>query len=220
MNDSRVLQRRSAAVAPCVAVAVAIGACTPPVTPGAPAAPAPVVLTDAGPNGHVAWTTPADNGSPITSYFVQLLKNGTVTASASVSPATTTWNTPFTIGVQGTFQALVQACNALGCSVHAASNIVGPPSAPTGVVLTNAGTHGHVTWSPPTFDGGGLGLTSHFVQLLKNGTVVASSVISGSATMWDTPFTIGTTGSWHVLVQAGTVQGFSPHASSNTVVIP
>jgi hypothetical protein len=99
-----------------------------PSAPTAPAAPSAVTATPANASATVAWSAPANNGSPITSYTVTPYVGSTAQTPVTITdspPAASATVTGLTNGTTYTFT--VSATNAVGTgSASAASNAVTP----------------------------------------------------------------------------------------------
>jgi len=136
----------------------------------APAAPGSVTATRGNASASVSWTTPADNGSAITSYVVRYSTDGThwtpAAQSYDGSPATVTG---LTNGTSYVFD--VAAVNAIGTGTFsAASSSVTPattPDPPTSVVGTSGPAQVSVAWTPGAT--GGSAVTSYTVRYSTDG---------------------------------------------------
>ena len=112
---------------PSIAPIISLGPST---TPVAPAAPSAVTATAADGSATVSWTTPANGGSPITSYSVT-----PTTGTTTLPPTVVTGNPPVTsVSVGGLTDGLsytftVTATNAAG---------TGPSSTPSNAVTPSA----------------------------------------------------------------------------------
>ncbi|NNE94853.1 MAG: PKD domain-containing protein, partial [Acidimicrobiales bacterium] len=115
-----------------------------------PAAPGDLTVTPAGLGVAVSWSTPADNGSPITSYTVTL--NGSASTFGS-SPASYATLAP------GSYTVTVAATNGVGTGPAAGpvsftiEQPVEAPGTPSNVNASVSGQTVNVTWSRPD-DGG------------------------------------------------------------------
>lgn len=103
----------------------------------------------------VAWTVPADGGTPITGYTVSASPGGrTCTAKASQTSCTVTG---LTGGKQYSFT--VRAKNSVGASEASSPAVAGvlaaPSSRPQGVSVDVSGSQAVVTWRKPRKTGGG-----------------------------------------------------------------
>jgi titin len=114
-----------------------------PAAPTAPGAPTGVSATAGNGSATVAWTAPANGGSPITSYAVTPYLAGvaqTPTTVTGTPPSTTTTVSGLTNGQSYTFT--VTATNAIGPGpASSASNAVTPSASPAPAFVQQAGTH-------------------------------------------------------------------------------
>ncbi|WP_298856408.1 Ig-like domain repeat protein [uncultured Aquimonas sp.] len=153
----------------------------PPNTPNAPSATA-----GAG-QATVNWTAPANGGSPIIGYTLEISGNGGSSwsdAPGACAPATTEASTatscvasPLTPGAGYEFR--VRAINAIGASSFsdASTTIVilaATPDAPTDVGATAGNQSATVDWTAPTNDGGAA-ITSYTVTGSPSGTCTATA---------------------------------------------
>jgi hypothetical protein len=136
-----------------------------PGTPDAPAAPSVAAATA---QVTVTWSAPADGGSAITGYTVQLSTNAGGLWSDAVgacAPATTESSTaltcvasPLTGGTDYVFR--VRAINATGAGAYSPASVtatppaISPPSAPTAVGAVAGNQSALVSWTAPADDGG------------------------------------------------------------------
>jgi hypothetical protein len=155
------------------------------VAPTAPAAPTSVTATALNQSATVAWSAPANNGSPITSYTVTPFVGAVAQPATVVSgtpPTTSTTIAGLTNGTAYTFT--VTATNGIGTSpASAASNQVTPvaptvPGAPTGVTAKAGNQSATVNWSPPS--NGGSALLLYTVTPYLAGVAQTPTTISGS----------------------------------------
>jgi predicted phage tail protein len=158
----------------------------------APAAPSAVTATRGNAQASVSWTSGADGGSPITGYRVQVLRNGGVLRTVTISGTAT--STVITGLVNGTaYSFRVMAANAFGLSpLSAASSKVTPLGAPVAPAIGHAspgavgGTVSAVArWKAPSSTGGSA-ITGYRVTALRiaaNGTVLSTRTVTVGATL-------------------------------------
>ena len=166
------------------------GAASLPITVGAPVAP---VVTAVGSTGQavVSWTSPANNGSAVTSYVVrtylggvlQSAKTHTLTCTPQpCSPARTWTVNGLTNGSLYTFK--VVAVNARGTGPAGATTIkVGVPTLP-GVPASVHATAGvgsaTVSWVAPA--NGSATITAYIITPYKAGVAQATITVGGTVT--------------------------------------
>ena len=157
----------------------------------APAAPGNLAASAGDGAVHLRWTTPADNGSPLTAIDVSARVNGTSTwlpVASALSPTTTSLSavefadhTPFTNGTLYDFR--VTATNALGVGaaavVSAAPTSTPPPSPPAAPVVVGGVEHLTFTWAP---DLSGAVPTGYAVRYRKVGATSWTCATGVSAT--------------------------------------
>ena len=163
-----------------------------PVAPTVPAAPPAVTATRGNAQASVSWTSGADGGSPITGYRVQVLRNGGVLRTVTLTgTATSTVITGLVNGTTYTFR--VRAVNAVGLgALSTASNAVTPatvPSAPQIGTASPGAPGGGVTatarWNTPASNGGSA-ITGYRVSALRiaaNGTVLSTTTVTVGSTL-------------------------------------
>jgi uncharacterized repeat protein (TIGR02543 family) len=159
------------------------------ITPaGAPSAPTGVSVTSGTGKVTVAWTAPAANGAPITSYTAQAYNDsGTAVAGAicTISAPSTTCDvtTNLVAGTAYTFK--VTATNAAGTgSASTASSsaaINAAPSAPRNVTATSANGSAVVSWDAP-LDERGSAVTGYTVTAYTAGNVAAGTCTATAPT--------------------------------------
>lgn len=159
------------------------------VTPaGVPSAPTGVSVTSGTGKVTVAWTAPATNGSPITSYTAQAYDadgNAVSGATCTISAPSTTCDvsTNLVAGTAYTFR--VTATNAAGTgSASTASSsaaINAAPSAPRNVTATSANGSAVVSWDAP-IDERGSAVTGYTVTAYTAGNVVAGTCTATAPT--------------------------------------
>ena len=157
-----------------------------------PAAPTGVIATRGNARATVSWTSGADGGSPITGYRVQVLRNGVLLSTVSLTGTST--STVITGLVNGTaYSFRVRAVNAVGLGAlsTASSTVtpVGPPSAPV-IGTASPGTPGGTVsavarWSAPASNGGSA-ITGYRVsaqRIAANGTVLSTTTVTVGPTL-------------------------------------
>jgi hypothetical protein len=153
--------------------------------PTAPGAPVGVAASAASGSAGVAWSAPAANGSPITSYTITPYIGAAAqpaTVVAGTPPATSASVSGLTNGVGYTFT--VTATNGIGTGPPSApSNQVTPvaptvPGAPGAVTATAGNQSATVNWSAPA--NGGSPVTLYTVTPALGGVAQPATVISGS----------------------------------------
>ena len=213
--------------------AVGTGGSSPPsnaVTPTAltvPGTPTNVTATAGIGTATVAWSVPANGGSPITSYTVTPSLSGeggtplppvTVTGSP---PAASTVVSGLTNGATYTFT--VGAANAIGPSSSSAPSIPltlpAPPAAPTGVTATVASESSTVSWTAPA--NGGSAITGYTVTPYIGTTAQPATVITGNPPATSkviTGLANGTTYSFKIT--ATNAVGTGPPSAASNLVTP
>ena len=155
---------------------------------GAPSAPTGVSVTSGTGKITVAWTAPAANGAPITSYTAQAYDsdgNAVSGASCIISAPSTTCDvtTNLVAGTAYTFK--VTATNAAGTgSASTASSsaaINAAPSAPRNVTATSANGSAVVSWDAP-LDERGSAVTGYTVTAYTAGNVLAGTCTATAPT--------------------------------------
>ena len=138
-----------------------------------PAAPAIGTATAGTGTATVTWTAPADGGSPITGYSVQVVDAATGTPIGALHPAAAGATILTVTGLTGVaVQLQVQAVNAVGAGPFSAlSNVVTPVTVPAAPMIGTA-TAGEgsatVTWTAPA--DGGSPITGYSVQVVDSAT--------------------------------------------------
>ena len=173
---------------------------------------APTSLSASAGNGSasISFTAPVDNGgAAITGYVVTAAPGGqSCTAAAN---ATSCNITGLSNGTSYTFSAV--AINAAGSSIPSGSSNsvtpVGPPGAPTAVVVTPGDQSARVTFTPPS-DSGGLSITHFELTVSPGGQVITS----GSTSIDVTGLTNGT--AYTFVVRA--INGVGPSSGSTGVI--
>ena len=208
----------AASVASAVVTPMAPAVTTAPSTPAAP--------TGTAGNGQVvlSWMAPADGGSAITDYVVELsTTNGAswLPVTDQVTPATSLTITGLTNGTAYRFR--VAAVNAVGTSAPSAASAVltpdTPPSAP-GAPTPFAG-NGQValSWNVPA--NAGSAITDYVVEVSPDNGANWTTVIDGVSTTPSTTVTGLTNGvSYRFRVSAVNAGGTSPASSSSALVTP
>jgi RHS repeat-associated protein len=120
-----------------------------------PDAPGSVVATRADRAATVTWTTPADNGAPISGYTLTAYQGSTVAGTGTAAAGATSGSvgglsngTTYTIGVT--------ASNGIGTGPTGMSNTVMPasvPLAPASISATAGDTTATVTWAAANANG-------------------------------------------------------------------
>ena len=139
-----------------------------------PTAPRNLVVTAGGEQLTVSWAAPQNNGgATITAYLVQYRlvdadsddDDDWVDADESVSPVTIR-----SLANGESYEVRVQAENSAGGGawISGSGSPVGPPDAPTGLVVTAGGEQLTVSWEPPQ-NNGGSAVTAYQVQYLPEG---------------------------------------------------
>jgi Fibronectin type III domain/IPT/TIG domain len=145
---------------------------------------APTVTVTAGLGSvTVSWTAPSDNDSPITSYIVTPIKNGTIQTGrrfgADLRSARFSNLTP---GARYVFA--VAAVNAIGVGPAGKSPAVipmGAPGQPTGVSAVVSADTATVSWTAPA-DDGGTPITGYVVTPILAGTAQSPTTFDDPAT--------------------------------------
>jgi len=197
-----------------------------PVVLVAPSAPTGVTATRGNTQAAVSWTSPADGGSPITGYRVQVLRNGGLVRTVNLSgTATSTVITGLVNGTAYTFR--VSALNAIGLgSLSAASNAVTPASVPgaPGIRAAGPGTAGGAVtatarWNAPSSTGGSP-ITGYRVTALRmaaNGTVLRTTTVTAGSTLRALTMTLPA-GIYRFTVVAVNALGASPASARSSLV--
>jgi hypothetical protein len=151
----------------------------------APTAPAAPTATADGAAVTVDWAAPADGGSAITGYTVELTSALGVVTSQTVSGSTLTAS--FANLVRGeSYTATVVATNAVGSSAASATSSSATiaalaPSAPATPTATAAGTTSvSVAWAAPAANGSAI--SAYSVVVSSGGAVVSTTPVDAATT--------------------------------------
>ncbi|MGA2455563.1 MAG: DUF4082 domain-containing protein [Solirubrobacteraceae bacterium] len=187
-----------------------------------PAAPTEVTASAGNGSASVAWTAPANGGSPITGYTVTPYIGASAQTPREVSASTTsTTATGLANGTSYTFT--VTATNALGngpASEH--SNAVTPattPAAPTAVTASPGNASATVKWGAPANGGSqitGYTITPYVGAEAQTATTITGNPPATSATV--TGLTNGT--SYTFTVTATNALGNGPASEHSNAVTP
>jgi hypothetical protein len=191
----------------------------------APAAPAIGTATAGNATATARWTAPANGGSPITSYTLQVRTGPTVvrTITGVVPTAVSNVVTALTNGTAYNFR--VQAVNAIGTGPLSASSNVVTPAAPatapaTPAIGTATGGNANATarWTAPAT--GGSPITSYRFQVLTGATVVRTitGIAPTAVSNVVTALTNGT--AYNFRVQAVNAIGTGPLSAASNAVTP
>jgi hypothetical protein len=194
--------------------------------PTAPAAPGGVTATAADRSAIVAWTAPANGGSPITSYTVTPYLGPTAQPPTTITgtpPATSASITGLTDGSAYTFT--VSAANGVGTGpASAPSNQVTPtaptvPAAPGSVTATAGNQSANVSWTAPA--NGGSPITRYTVTPYLGGIAQPSTQVAGSPPVTAATITGLTNGSSYTFtVSASNAVGAGPASAPSQAVTP
>ncbi len=179
------------------------------VTPATtPSAPSVVTATAGNTKATVAWTAPANGGSPITSYTITPYIGATAQATTTITgspPATSATITGLTNGTSYTFT--VKASNSVGAgpaserSNAVTPSTITPPSAPTAVTASAATAQALLSWTAPS-NNGGSSITSYTVTPyigasaqtpLETGASATSTIVKGLTNGSAYTFTVAAT---------------------------
>jgi Fibronectin type III domain len=200
-----------------------------PVVPTAPGAPTIGTATAGNATATARWTAPANGGSPITSYTLQVRTGAVVVRTVTgIAPGAIS-NVVNTLTNGTAYNFRVRALNAIGTGpLSAASNVVTPATVPAAPVIgtATAGTAGGVInaiarWTPAANTGGApiTGFRVTALRLNAAGTVLAttnSAVLA--ATARTLTMTLPVVGNYRFTVQSINRVGTSaPSARSNLV---
>jgi hypothetical protein len=199
-------------------------------TASAPDAPGSVTVVAGRKQVDVSWTVPADNGSPITDWMVDVVpEDHERLSSAQYFPArpglvegdtvTRTITGPAN-GVPVRIHVIAQ--NDVWYSTPGVSDVVTPhgtPDAPASATATAGSATASLTWSPPG-DNGGSPVTGYTVTLAPSaGGAPRTQSVGPAATR--ASFTGLTNGARYALsVVASNVWGDSAPRSANATVVP
>ncbi|MDQ1481428.1 MAG: large repetitive protein, partial [Actinomycetota bacterium] len=182
------------------------------VTPSdVPSAPAGVTAyPDDNDSALVAWTAPANNGAPITSYIIIPYLNETTAQPSTTTSGAGTWRvTSLTPGESYSFT--VKAVNVRGSSAESAPTSTvrpGTPSAPNPPSAQSGDDSATVTW-PAASDNNGSPVTGYTVYAYVGAAQVASDAYASTATTQVfSGLTNGT--SYRFAVAASNARGLGP----------
>jgi hypothetical protein len=150
-----------------------------------PSAPEKPTATADGTTVTVDWVAPADGGSEITGYTVELASGSGAVTSQTVSGATRTVSFPNLIRGEN-YTATVVATNAVGSSaasaVSAATTIpAAVPSTPAPPTATTVGTTSvSVSWTSPAANGSAI--TGFSIVVSTGGSVVSTTPVDAVTT--------------------------------------
>ena len=202
-------------------VALSGNGVAPPAT--VPNAPTGVSATGGNAQATVSWTAPADGGSPLTEYRVDVRTGTTVVRTVTGVTGTSTTIGTLTNGTAYNFQ--VRAVNAVGAGpLSASSNTVTPtapaatPAAPTGVTATPGNTQATVRWTAGAT--GGSAITSWQVEV-RTGTTVVRTITGIAAAARSTTVTGLTNGTaYNFRVRAVNAVGAGTFSAASNTVTP
>jgi Ca2+-binding RTX toxin-like protein len=197
------------------------------VTPkGPPAAPTGVSAARGNTLVHLSWTAPADGGSPITGYSIQVRTGATVVRTEPLTgTATSTDITGLTNGTAYNFR--VAAINAQGTGpLSAASPAVTPATVPDapGIALPAQGAAGGAltataNWTTPPSTGGSP-ITNYRVtayRVATDGSLSVDSVQIVAANLRARVFTLGAGTYRFEVIAINSVGDSAPSAKSDPV---
>jgi hypothetical protein len=203
---------RSAAVTPVAAATV-------------PAAPAITSVTAKNAAVTVAWSAPANGGSPITGYTVTVYQGTSTTPLRTVVPTgtvTTADVTGLTNGTSYTFT--VTARNAVGSSPASARSAAVTPAtvanAPTIGQVTPGNASATVRWTAPAVTGGSP-ITGYTVKAYVGTATTPARTVTVAAASTSTVVSALTNGTAYTFtVAAVTAAGTSPESARSASVTP
>jgi hypothetical protein len=150
----------------------------------APAAPAAPTVAADGTSVTVVWEAPADGGSAISGYTVELASGSGAVVSQTVSGSSVSASFPNLVRGES-YTASVVATNAVGTSAASAASTRATiealaPSAPAKPTATAAGTTSvSVAWTAPAANGSAI--TGYSVVVSQAGSVVSTTpVVAGT----------------------------------------
>jgi FtsP/CotA-like multicopper oxidase with cupredoxin domain len=189
---------------------------------------APIVGTAAAGDAWATlnWTAPADGGSPITGYAVQVVEAATGNPIGSLYPAGAGAQSILVSGLANAtpIQLRVQAVNAVGSGPFSElSNVVTPvtvPAAPAIVSATALDGSASVRWTAP--NDGGSPITGYLVQVVETATGNPIGALrpapAGATGLTVTGLANGT--AVRLRVQATNAIGTGPFSDLSASVIP
>ena len=189
-----------------------------------PGAPTIGTATPGNTTATVNWTAPANGGSPITGYSVEVQTAAGVVVGAlrpALAGATNLVVTNLTNGTSYRFH--VRATNAVGTGLFSAlSTAVTPatvPGAPTIGTATPGNTTATVNWTAPA--NGGSPITGYSVEVQTAAGVVVGALrpaLAGATSLVVTSLTNGTSYRFHV--RATNAAGTGAFSALSTAVTP
>ncbi len=187
---------------------------SPPPNPQAPGAPTVTAVSATAGSLAVTWSAPASTGSsPITSYKVSALPQGSGTAGATTTGGSTTNATVGSLGGGVTYCAQVQAVNAAGAGPLSVNN-----GSPTVCAKTSADNPGQV--ATPSATGGAGQITVAWSQpvLGPYNTPIASYALSATPSGGGTAVPATATASPHTItgLRAGVTYDVQVQAVNQT----
>ncbi|WP_430296438.1 Ig-like domain-containing protein [Sinomonas sp. B1-1] len=202
------------------------GPASAPVTPDAkPAAPAAPVLTRGDKTISMAWTAPANEGTPIQSYTIELSSSQGLQRK-TVGPVTQlTWD-GLTNGVE--YRARIQAKNGAKdpsdwSALSAAAKPAGPPlapAAPQAARMTSAVNGGavDVTWASEPLKSNGEPVTGYAVKVYRNGALEKTTAQTAQTSLQVTG--LDNSSSYTFSVVSSNKVGSSPEGARSNAVTP
>ncbi len=197
-----------------------------PVTPDAkPAQPAPPQLTRGDKSISLVWTPPANEGTPITNYTIELSSSQGLTQKTVGNVTSLTWD-GLTNGVE--YRARIQAKNGAKdpsdwSGLSAAAKPAGAPfapSAPTATRTTSAVNGGvvDVAWASEPLKNNGDPVTGYVVKVYRNGAFEKQTPRTTATSQQVTGLDNASTYTFS-LVSYNTV-GASPEGARSNGVVP